>query len=112
MSINLNEITQKRNQILNIQTLKEENNTPRKRSITEINANYLEVGEAHKINTDYEKLNKKLDLLNRKLTLIDTKNNLFKRHYVKGILFLIMVIVILTAINDYLAITFTSISIR
>ena len=112
MNINLNEITQKRNQILNLESLKEENNKPRKRSITEINANYLEIGEANKINTNYENLNKKLDLLNRKLTLIDDKNNLFKRHYVKGVLFLIMVIIILTAINDYLAITFTSISIK
>lgn len=112
MNINLNEITQKRNQILNIQSEKESNNMPRKRSLTEINANYLEVGDTHRINIEYEKLNKKLDLLNRKLTLIDAKNNLYKRYYLKGVLFLIMIIVILTAINDYLAISFTNISIR
>ena len=112
MNINLNEITQKRNQILKIESLKEESKNPRKRSITEINANYLEIGEADKINIDYEKLNKKLDLLNKKLTLIDAKNNLYKRYYLKGVIFLIMIIVILTAVNDYLAITFTNISIR
>ena len=45
-----------------------------------------------------------------KLTLIDDKNNLFKKSYVRG--FLLLVVFILTIINDYLAISFTSIKLN
>ena len=47
-----------------------------------------------------------------KLTLIDDKNNLFKKSYVRRVLLLVVFILIITIINDYLAISFTSIKLN
>ena len=94
MNICLNEINEKRNQILNKSEIQES---------TINNDKYLDINENNDLISEYQKINKKLDLLDRKLTLIDEKNNLFKKSYVRGFLLLIMIFVIVTAINDYLS---------
>ena len=131
MNISLNEITEKRNQILNNQNIYHENK-PRKRSVTEINANYLDIVDNETIvetnvspinsntnsnpnsnpNSNYMMyINKKLGLITSKLNLVDTNNDTNRRNF-KLFLLLIFVFIMLIVINDYLAITYTSISLN
>lgn len=122
MNISLNEITEKRNQILNKQPLSTNENKPRKRSVTETNPEYLEVGyhsdtvesqiNNNAQNDNYIKyINNKLGSLDRKMnSVINYKDGVCK--YI--VIFIIFVIIIagLMALNDYLALTYTNINLH
>ena len=131
MNITLEEINKKRNEIFTKQPINDLNldksreNKPRRRSVTEINANYLDIGDnptstTTKISqTDtvdnfiyMTYINKKLGNLDKNFNTLLNLSNKPPKSYI--CLFIIIVILFagFMALNDYLALKFTNINLE
>ncbi len=132
MNITLEDINKRRNEIFAKEPKDSSNsskkdssqlNKPRKRSVTEINANYLEIGT----NTEYvvnTNVNTRpidnsiyITYINKKLGVLDKKlNSLINLSKPNSYMCLFIVIVILfigmMVLNDYLALKYTTISLE
>jgi len=129
MNITLEDINKRRNEIFAKEpkdSSKKDSsqlNKPRKRSVTEINANYLEIGT----NTEYvvnTNVNTRpidnsiyITYINKKLGVLDKKlNSLINLSKPNSYMCLFIVIVILfigmMVLNDYLALKYTTISLE
>ena len=135
MNITLEEINKKRDEIFTKQPINDLNldksreNKPRRRSVTEINANYLEIGDnptstttttTTKIsqtdtvdNSIYMTyINKKLGNLDKNFNTLLNLSNKPPKSYI--CLFIVIVILFagFMALNDYLALKFTNINLE
>ena len=129
MNITLEEINNKRDEIFTKHSLndrdKSNENKPRKRSVTEINANYLEIGT----NTESETtattqidtignsiymtyINRKLGLLDKKINTLINSSNKPPNSYMCLFMVIVMLFVGFMALNDYLALKYTNISLE
>lgn len=131
MNITLEEINKKRNEIFTKQPINDLNldksreNKPRRRSVTEINANYLDIGDnptstTTKISqTDtvdnfiyMTYINKKLGNLDKNFkTLINVNNKSFKS-YICLLIIIVILVASFMALNDYLALKYTNINLN
>ena len=130
MNITLEEINKKRDEIFTKQPIndldnsKSRENKPRRRSVTEINANYLEIGGNPSTTTKTSQtdtvdnsiymtyINKKLGHLDKKFTTLMDLSNKPPNSYM--CLFIIIVILFagFMALNDYLALKYTNINLQ